>query len=104
MTTTLSTTPTLTRLTISTQPWQPTDTACRRTRARLQAWMAIRLSTRAGAQLRAIVGDKGDITSLSPDVVRSKFSDPVEQGAALYNLALADYIKRKRKDHHGEIA
>ena len=104
MTTNLSTTPTLTTLTIAAQPWQPTDPACRRTRARLQAWMAIRLSTRTGAQLRAIVGATGDITSLSPDVVRSKFSNPMEQGAALYNLALADFIKRKRKDHHNEIA
>lgn len=94
----------LSAITVAARQWSPTDPACRRTRARLQAWMAIRLCTRTGAQLRAIVGEKGDITSLSPDVVRSKFIMPMEQGAALYNLALADYIKSKRKDHHVEIA
>jgi hypothetical protein len=98
------TTPTLSNLTVSSQPWIPSDPACRRTRARLQAWMAIRLSTRTGNQLRAMVGPTGDITSLSPDVVRSKFDTPMEQGAALYNLALADFVKSKRKNTHGEIA
>ena len=81
----------------------PIKQPCALTYARITAHCSIRRCTRTGNQLRLLVGATGDITSLSPEVVRSKFANLSDQRAALYNLALADFIKRqKRGSEHDE--
>jgi len=78
----------------------PTKQPCALTYARIAAHCSIRRCTRTGNQLRSLVGATGDITSLSPEVVRPKFANLSDQRAALYNLALADFIKRQKRGEH----
>lgn len=80
----------------------PTKHPCALTYARIAAHCSIRRCTRTGNQLRSLVGATGDITSLSPEVVRSKFANQNDKSAALYNLALADFIKRQKRGAHDE--
>lgn len=82
---------------------KPTVQPCARTHARIIAHCSIRHGTAAGEALRQMAGSSGDITSMSPDVVASRFTGK-QRDAALYMLRLADYIKSKSRRYHDEIA
>lgn len=72
----------------------PTPDACRHTYARIQAYCALRMSTRIGQQLRKVAGAKGDITSLTPAALQTQFTG-ADYDEALRLLALAQHIKLK---------
>lgn len=82
---------------------RPTTSPCTNTHARIIAHCSIRHCTLAGDRLRQLAGASGDITSMSPDVVASRFTGK-QRDAALYMLRLADYIKSKSRRYHDEIA
>lgn len=52
----------------------PASPICRRVYRLIQSHCLLRHSTRVGDKLRSIVGDKGDISSLAPSALASKFA------------------------------
>ena len=81
----------------------PTSDPCRCTYRKIQAHCAVRLSIRVGAAIRSVVGATGDITSLLPAALQSRFvgSGKTE---SLRLLALANRIKAKYGGgDHGQI-
>lgn len=74
---------------------RPTTQPCTRTYARIIAHCTIRTSTAVGDQMRVLAGKTGDITAVPTETMRAKFSQPKQQEAAVYLMALALYIKQK---------
>lgn len=79
---------------------RPTSEHCRRTFRQIQAHCAIRASVRVGAQMRLIVGATGDMTSLSPAALQTKFVGR-DYAESLRLLELARHNQR-RKRHEPE--
>jgi len=70
---------------------------CRYTYRRIQAHLAIRLSTRVGDQLRAIAGTGGDIGAFNTNQLQLRFSG-VELTEAQRLVQLAIHNRRRLKD------
>lgn len=67
----------------------PTNAACRRTWRRIQAHITVRRSTLVGARLRDLVGATGDIASIRPDALTTKFAGhDTTEAIRLLNLAI----------------
>lgn len=82
---------------------RPTPAHCRRVYRMIQAHCAVRLSTRVGNKMRAIVGKDGDITSLAAGSLATKFEGK-ELDESLRLLGIANHTKQRysRGNHHGE--
>jgi len=82
---------------------RPEPTQCQKVYRRIQAHCAVRLSTRVGHKLRAIVGKDGDITSLNAGALATKFTGN-EYTESLRLLGIASHIKQRysRGGNHGE--
>lgn len=70
---------------------------CRHTYRRIQAHLAIRLSTRIGDQLRTIAGAGGDIGAFNTNQLQMRF-DGVELTEAQRLVQLAIHNRRRLKD------
>jgi len=78
---------------------QPTSPSCRHTYRLIQAYIMLRHSTAIGNKLRQIVGDKGDITSLSPTALASKFAaSELAEAERLVRLAEENRRKPRKED------
>ena len=75
----------------------PTSPACRRTRAWIQARLAMHLSVRVGNVLRSRVGPEGDAGQLSHSHVLAMFQNDNERAEAQRLIALAQRWPRKGK-------
>lgn len=72
---------------------------CRHTYRRIQAHLAIRLSTRVGDQLRTIAGAGGDIGAFNANQLQLRFSG-VELTEAQRLVQLAIHNRRRIRDEN----
>lgn len=80
---------------------RPTAQPCARTYAHIVAHCTIRHCSSTGAQLRSLAGAPGDITALPTAIVTSRFSG-ISLAAALHNVWVAEYSKKKRARNRGK--
>ena len=72
---------------------------CQRTYRWIQAYCAIRLSTRVGVQLRSIAGASGDIGAFTTNQLQMRFDgDELTEAQRLVQLAIQN--RRKIKDEN----
>ena len=75
----------------------PRPPICQRTYRRIQAHLAIRLSTRVGDQLRTIAGSGGDIGAFNASQLQMRFSG-TELTEAQRLVQLAIHNRRRIRD------
>lgn len=82
----------------------PGPAQCRRVYRWIQAYTAIRTSTRVGKVLRIAVGKDGDIAALSPSALDSKFSgNDRKEARRLVALAVQNQRRIRRDENQNHL-
>lgn len=82
----------------------PEQAQCRLVYRQIQAYCAVRTSTRVGVVLRAAVGATGDITALSPSALDAKFGgNDRKEAARLVALAVQNQRRIRRDENQNHL-